>query len=225
MRHSRFELINEEFYAGHVNGRHLDELLAGGWRHFGPQFFRYNYGIHDGELRKVVPLRIRLSRFTLSKTQRRIHRRNSDLVTTIRPVHIDDETHELFERHKSRFRTGVPDSIYDFISHCPTSEPTVAMEVDVRRDGKKVAASYFDLGDTAISSVYGLFDPDERSRSLGIFTMLKEIEYAGETGKKFYYHGYAYEGESFYDYKKRFSGLETYSWYGYWRRVRSGAVP
>ena len=46
--------------------------------------------------------------------------------------------------------------------------------------------------------------------------MLKEIEFAREKRQNFYYHGYAYEGESFYDYKKRLSGLEAFDWKERW---------
>ena len=37
------------------------------------------------------------------------------------------------------------------------------------------------------------------------------------TASEFYYHGYAYEGESFYDYKKRFSATEEFDWRGRWQ--------
>ena len=50
--------------------------------------------------------------------------------------------------------------------------------------------------------------------------MLKEIEYALSTNRDYYYEGYAYEGESFYDYKKRFSGLECFDWSGHWEEFR-----
>ena len=46
--------------------------------------------------------------------------------------------------------------------------------------------------------------------------MLKEIEYAMDNDKEFYYQGYAYEGESFYDYKKRFRGSEVFDWKRSW---------
>ena len=61
-----------------------------------------------------------------------------------------------------------------------------------------------------------MFDPDLSSRSLGIFTMLKEIEFAMANGKELYYQGYSYEGESFYDYKKRFRATERFDWRGNW---------
>lgn len=212
----RLELINEEFYTDRVTPEAMDILLADAWRHFGTHFTRYNFGIHEGEIRRVMPLRVRVQNFKLSKSQRRIIRKNADLETLIRPIELTGETHDLVERHKKRFTFGVPNSIYDFLSNEPASTPGTAYEIRVSREGKLLAASFFDVGITAISSIYGIFDPVETTRSLGIFTMLKEIEFAAEHGMNHYYPGYAYEGESFYDYKKRFSALETFDWKGSW---------
>lgn len=210
-----FQLVNEEFFADAVSGEELDLLLEDGWRHFGQHFFRYNLGIYDDELRLVLPLRVRLADFRLSKSQRRVLRRNADAETAIGPVILDDETLDLFDRHKQRFLTGAPSSIYDFLSR--EREPVEVLELSVRRDGRLIAASFFDVGKTSISSIYGMFDPEETTGSLGIFTMLEEIAYAISSSKTHYYHGYAYEGSSFYDYKKRFSALEMYAWRGNWR--------
>ena len=212
----RLEIINEEFYAEKITGSQLDLLLADGWRHFGTHFFRYNLGMYEDEIRRVLPLRIRLEDFNFSKSQRRTLRRNSDLDVKIRPIEITDETHDLFDRHKRRFKHGVPATIYDFLSLDPACEPTTGFEIDVRLNDELLAASFFDIGTTSVSSIYAIFDPDETARGLGIFTMLKEIEHAIETDKRFFYPGYAYDGESFYDYKKRFSALEHFDWNGSW---------
>ena len=212
----RLELINEEFHAETVTPVQYDTLLAEAWRHFGLHFFRYNFGVYENEIRRVMPLRIRLADFTLSKSQRRIFRKNSDLVTEIGPIAISAETHDLFERHKLRFKSGIPNSIYDFVSRDAASSPTELFQLSVYHDVSLVAASYFDVGEISISSIYAIFDPNETSRSLGIFTMLKEIEYAAANGKSLYYHGYAYEGESYYDYKKSFVALEQFDWNGNW---------
>lgn len=205
--------INEEFHAEKVTPLQLDLLLADGWRHFGTQFFRYSLGIYETDIRRVIPLRIRLADFSLRKSQRRILRDNADVSVSIHPINITGDSTDLFERHKKRFKTGVPDSIYDFVSR---SMPCDAMELSVSIDNRLVAASYFDIGERTVSAIYGMFDPELSSRSLGIFTMLKEIEFAKESGKELYYQGYSYEGESFYDYKKRFRGTECYDWNGAW---------
>ena len=216
---NRLELINEEFEAPNVTPEQYDELLANAWRHFGTHFFRYNFGIYQDEIRRVIPLRIRLTEFQQSKSQRRVIKRNTDLEVSIAPFNISLETHNLFERHKRRFKSNVPDSIYDFIAGDTASSPTSLFEITARKSGKLVATSFFDLAKHSVSAIYGCFDPDETSRSLGIFTMLKVMNYAREQGFEFYYHGYAYEGSSFYDYKKRFSAIEAFDWSGSWSQM------
>ena len=216
MHSTDLHLINEEFFADSVTPKQIDLLLADGWRHFGRHFFRYNLGVYEGQIRRVLPLRVRLAEFKFSKSQRRVLRRNEDLDIDIRPITLTPETTDLFDRHKRRFRSGVPASIYDFLSNEPATLPCKAFELNVRRDGVLLAASFFDVGECSVSSIYGIFEPGETARSLGILTMLREIEFARDQGKELYYHGYAYEGESFYDYKKRFSALEEFDWEGNW---------
>ena len=213
--------INEEFYAAQVSPPQLDLLLADGWRHFGEHFLRYNLGIHENKIRRVLPLRIRLNDFTLSKSQRRVLKRNQDLQTVIRPIEITAEKEILFEAHKKRFYHSIPDSLYTFLSYSPANVPCDALEVCVFDQEKLLAASFFDVGASAVSAVYAMFDPQVTTRSLGIYTMLLTIDYAVKCGKIYYYPGYAYEGNSFYDYKKRFSALESFDWDGNWKKFES----
>lgn len=216
MRSAELQYINEEFYADAVRPEQMDMLWADAWRHFGTHFFRYNLGFYREEIRQVLPLRIRLSDFSLSKNQRRVLRTNEDLNVNGRPIQIDNETEELFHRHKQRFDHGVPDSIYNFLSHEPGTSPCEANEIRVTSGDTLVAVSYFGIGERATSGIYAMFEPTMTARSQGIFTLLKEIEYSIEHGKEFYYLGYCYEGESFYDYKKRFRGTEVFDWNGEW---------
>lgn len=211
-----FSFINEEFYTLTVAPHRIDALWANGWRHFGTQFYRYNLSFYEGKICRVFPLRIRLAAFSLSKNKRRILKKNRDLQIVFRPIEITAEKEFLFERHKQRFKGGVPFSIYDFLSFDAARVPCEALEVCLYDKEKLLAASFFDVGETAVSSIYAMFAPEETSRSLGIFTMLLEIGFALEHGKEFYYQGYAYEENSFYDYKKRFRGLEKFDWNGNW---------
>ncbi len=213
--------INEEFHTRRVAPQHLDILLADGWRHFGTHFYRYNIGIYADELRRVLPLRVRLVDFTPSKSQRRILKRNQDLQIVFRPVEITPEKTELFERHKRRFHYAVPDSLYDFLSFEPATVPCAALELCLYENEKLIAATFFDVGATAVSAVYAMFEPTEATRSLGIFMMLATIEHAIENGKTFYYPGYAYVEKSFYDYKKRLAALEEFDWRGEWKDFKS----
>ena len=215
---SELVFINQYFDAQHVTPAQLDMLLADGWRHFGTYFYRYNLNIYEGEIVRVMPLRIRLDDLRFSKSQRRVLRRNQDLRLEMRPIEITDEAERLFHRHKQRFHTGVPNSIYDFLSTEPATVPCDGRELAVFDRDRLVAVSYFDEGERSISGIYAMFEPDDAARGLGTFTMLKEIEHAINTGREFYYQGYAYEGESFYDYKKRFSAVEQFDWLGNWEK-------
>ena len=220
-----FRLINEEFYADKLLPEQMDSLWAKGWRHFGTHFFRYNVGFLIDDLRFVLPLRIRLSDFSFSKNQRRVLRRNDDLDVSIGPLDIDKASQGLFERHKTRFTHGVPESIYNFISHDSIEAPCDVQEIRVARGGELLAVSYFDVGSNSTSGIYGMFEPTITDRSLGIFTMLKEIEYSIETGREFYYQGYAYQGPSFYDYKKRFRSTEAFDWRHDWVKYDGSDEP
>jgi arginyl-tRNA--protein-N-Asp/Glu arginylyltransferase len=211
-----FRLINEEFYVEQLLPEQMDSLWANGWRHFGTHFFRYNVGLLIDDVRFVLPLRIRLKDFSFSKSQRRVLRRNEDLDVAIGPIVIDDATQQLFHSHKTRFNHGIPESIYNFISRHPDVSPCEAKEIRVSKDGELLAVSYFDVGSNSTSGIYAMFEPAITDRSLGIFTMLKEIEYSIDTGREFYYQGYAYQGPSFYDYKKRFRGTESFDWNVSW---------
>lgn len=213
----RFSYINEEFYAEKVSPRELDELLADGWRHFGTQFFRYNLGIYEGDIRFVMPLRVRIADFALSKSQRRVLKKNENTQVIFRPIEITAEKQALFEKHKKRFKTGVPQSLYDFLSRDPANVPCPGIEMCVYEDEKLLAATFLDTGAKSVSGIYTIFNPEEASRSLGIFTILKAIDFGIKSGKDFYYLGYAYHGNSFYDYKKRLRPLEMFDWHGSWR--------
>ncbi|MBK9153970.1 MAG: arginine-tRNA-protein transferase [Chloracidobacterium sp.] len=195
----------------------LDELYALGWRHSGLEFYRYNLARYKSEWRNVIPLRIRLSEFRMSRSQRRTASRNSDTRTVIRPAYPNFEADELFMRHSSRFDERPPSSLaeYLFIPD-PARVPSETLEAAVFKADRLIATSYFDVGRESVSGIYAMFEPDEERRRLGIYTMLKEIEFAIASGRSFYYLGYTYEGCSFYDYKKQFIGTEAFDWEGRW---------
>lgn len=209
--------INEYFLRHRVMPEQMDKLWATGWRHFGEYFYRYSIGYHDGEARVVIPLRIDLTTFSQSKSQKRAWTRNRDLKVVIRDAFIDEVKHQLFQRHKKRFRHSVPDTIYDFLSGSPADTPCPNKEIAVFDGDRLIGVSFLDLGQTSTSSVYAMFEPEESKRSLGIFMILQAIEYSRQRGCRYYYPGYAYRGPSFYDYKKNFYGLEAYDWQEGWK--------
>jgi arginine-tRNA-protein transferase len=207
----------EYFVRWRVAPREMDALWAGGWRHFGPVFFRYRRAEYGGRGCTVLPLRVDLARFGPSRSQRRVLAANRDAHVRVVPTRVTDEMEEMFERHKSRFTDHVPDSLDDFLSFDPARVPCRNRAICVYLAGRLAAVSFLDVGARATSAVYAMFEPDESRRSLGIFTMLEAIRYSRARGCRHYYPGYACVEPSVYDYKKNFAGLECYDWHGAWR--------
>jgi arginine-tRNA-protein transferase len=195
----------------------MDSLWALGWRHFGYYFFRYSSTFHWGGARTVLPLRIDLSKFAPSRSQKRAMAKNRDLCIVIRDTFIDTVKEKLFYSHRERFADNIPDSIYNFLSEAPAVEPCLNQEICVYNGERLLAASFLDIGRHSTSAVYAMFEPSESKRSLGIFTMLEAIRYSRELGCRYYYPGYAYSESSVYDYKKNFAGSEYYDWVEGWK--------
>ena len=201
----------------------MDALWADGWRHFGPLFFRYRRTELGESECTVMPLRVALERFAPSRSQRRVLARNRDARVVVAATRIGRELVEMFERHKTRFRRGVPDSLSNFLSFDPARVPCRNETISVRVGGRLVAASFLDIGRHATSAVYAMFDPVESRRSLGVFTMLEAMRYSRERGCRYYYPGYACREPSVYDYKKRFAGLDHCDWRGRWHPLAADA--
>jgi arginyl-tRNA--protein-N-Asp/Glu arginylyltransferase len=199
----------------------MDRLWAAGWRHFGREFFRYSLTISDeGTLQVIQPLRMEIAAFRISKSQRRVLRRNSGTEIRIVPAVVDAEREEMFFRHRERFVTNIPDSLRTFMpEEMPASVPCECVSVEVRAGGQLIAVSYLDVGETAVSSVYAMFEPDHAWRSLGTLTLLAEIEWAARQGKRWLYPGYATVQPSHYDYKKTLRPLTFFDWRGSWREL------
>lgn len=202
----------------------MDQFWAEGWRHFGILFFRYRLSLHGDKHFSVLPLRVDLERFTLTRSQKRVLAKNRDARTVIRPAVVDKVRESLFAKHILRYRENIPSSLFDFMSPVPASVPCVNLELCIYLKETLVGVTYLDIGQTATSAVYAMFSPAEAKRSLGILMMLKSIQFSREQGYRYYYPGYAYREPSAYDYKKRMMGLEYLDWTAGWKPYETGKI-
>jgi arginyl-tRNA--protein-N-Asp/Glu arginylyltransferase len=220
------EKSDENFICLGASPAEMDQFWADGWRHFGVWFFRYRAVVHDSKRFNVLPLRIDLHRFILSRGLRRILAKNQDTRTLVRLASVDEVKEALFLKHRLRFKENVPSSLDDFLSPYPDSVPCLNLELCLYLDDRLVGVTFLDVGETATSAVYAMFDPAETRRSLGIMMMLQSIQLSRERECRYYYPGYAYREPFAYDYKKRFVGLEYLDWAAGWKpyvREREGA--
>jgi arginine-tRNA-protein transferase len=170
-------------------------------------------------LEAVVPVRIALAEFELSKGHRRILRRNCDLEVRVGPATVDSVRSRLFHLHKQRFRQSPPSHLRQYLGARPGVSPCTTIEFAAYHEGNLIAASYLDLGQHGVSTQYGMFDPAFSERSLGTATMLWEIAHGRELGCAHYYMGYVFSTPSELDYKKNFRCVEWFDWRGQWRSL------
>lgn len=206
-------LVNEVGEANTVSRERMDELWSLGWRHFGPKFFRYSVMWQGGTWKRVINLRVKLEDWKPSKSQRRTLKANEDLAVEFTPADPREEESALFQKHKQRFVENVPDELSEFLGKEPNGCPGACIQVSARLEGELLAASFLDVGDKACSSIYGIFNPEETRRRLGIFTMLCEMLYAKDQGLEYYYLGYACLESSPYDYKKELRPVAVFDWH------------
>lgn len=205
--------LDDAFICDSVPAEVMDRVWEAGWRHFGRYFFRYStQQASDGGLQTITPLRLDLASCTFTKSQRRVLNKNADLRTEIAPAVLDGDLRALFQRHKQRFTHNIPDTLETFLGLDPARGPCECRMLRVFDGPRLIAASFFDVGQQAASSVYGIFEPECSKRSLGILTLLLEIQHCRAAGLCWLYTGYATREPSVYDYKKQFRGSEYLEW-------------
>ena len=207
---------HEGFQIGTLSGVFYRALLDRGFRRSGHLIYRPACA----SCRACRQLRVPVDKFNLTKSQRRVLRKNVDvnltLTTTPEP---SDEKWRIFEAYLNHQHDGRMISTYDqFVEFLYTS-PVSVLEFTYRIAGRIVGVGLVDLCEDGLSSVYMFFDPSERRRSLGTFSVIREIEYCRENGIPYYYLGYYVADAKTMAYKGRFRPHEILDDTGAWQRV------
>lgn len=167
--------------------------------------------------------RIRVADFTLSKSQRRIKRRNATLSREATSPWATEDQYALFRRYLDARHAegGMADmDIFEFaamIEETPIRSRVVEYW-DQQDDAPKSlsAVCLTDVLDDGLSMVYSFFDPEMTRNSFGTHIILDHIEIAREAGLPYVYLGYWVPGSPKMAYKANFSALEIYR-AGEWR--------
>ena len=209
-------LVSERKRVSSIDPPTIDSAWARGWRHFGQDFFRDSLSLMSGKICRVTPLRVLLDDWNASKSEKRTIRKNAMFQTKWHSAQMGEKERELFHIHKERFTDNIPNCLENFLGWALSDYPCELMQCSVYDGDSLIACSYLDIGENAVSSVYGIFHPNYSKQRLGIYTMLAEMIYAQSKGFTYYYSGYATIERSSYDYKKSFCPQQFYQWGEEW---------
>ena len=113
------------------------------------------------------------------------------------------------------------DYSYEDFSSTLFSTNVCTRALEYRLDDRLMGLAIIDILETGISAVYTFYDPDMPGRSLGTYSILKELELtAAISPDKHLYLGFWLCGLKQMDYKRRFRPFEVY-WNGKWQEISS----
>ncbi|MEL6365908.1 MAG: arginyltransferase [Pseudomonadota bacterium] len=172
-----------------------------------------------------VPVRVVASEFELSKSRRRIVKRNADISRTERPARATTEQYSVLRGYLDARHAegGMADmTVLDYAAM--VEETAVDTKIIEYRapdpetgEPRLIACALTDHLADGLSMVYSFFDPDADARSLGVYMILDHVRAAQEAGLDYVYLGYWVAGSAKMDYKIRFQPLEKLTENG-WRR-------
>lgn len=167
-----------------------EALLERGWRRFGAQYFR---PVCAG-CRECVSLRVPVATFRPTKSQRRAWRKCQHLRVMVRAPVADEERLELYRtwhafRENARGWQPSPMELEEY-SRTFCLPHIGAQEIDYFDGSRLVAVGFVDETPHAVSSIYFFYHPDLRRHSIGVASVLFEMEWARQHGRAHVYLGY-----------------------------------
>lgn len=191
---------NEVYLADGLDGQAYSALLARGFRRSG----RVVYRPRCRTCRECRQLRIPVTEFRPSRSQRRVWRRNSDVRVEQRKPIPTPEKYDLYHRYLNDRHDGTMSDSFDAFVAFLYDSPFDTIEFQYYLGQRLVGVSLVDRCSDGLSSVYMYFDPAESARSLGSYSAMWEIDICRREGLPYYYFGYYVAQSEPMSYKARF---------------------
>ncbi len=165
----------------------LDQLLEQGDQRVGRTVFRTECPFCQA----CEPVRVDVQHFQPSRSQKRVLARNADLRVEMGPPSMSRRRVALWNRHRRARGLLTNYSRKDPVGYQEWLVESCAPTVEVRyhQDDRLIGVSVLDVGVTSANSAYHYFDPTDARRSIGVFSVLRELELCASLGIRWYYLG------------------------------------
>jgi len=159
-----------------------------------------------------ISVRIPVTEFTASRSQKRVWRKNRDLSVSIEDVSYQEEHFQLYLRYQqarhpeSSMCDEDPKKYTNFITSYFSRSKFLCFYLDQ----ELIGISVLDQFEGGLSAVYTFFDPIHKQRSIGTFAILYLIKIARMRKIPHVYLGYWIEKSQKMSYKNKFLPIEGY---------------
>lgn len=206
------ESVVYAFFVKKVKSAVYERIISSGFRRNGFYFYQ-NLCPNCG---RCIPLRVDVQEFRPSGSQRRVLKKNSDISVIRQPAAFDPDGFLLYKKYCARRHENseTKEDYTRFLIESPLHTEMMRYYAGSRLLG----IGWIDLLPESLSSVYFAFDPDFSSRSLGVFSLLKELELCRELKKKWLHLGFWIEDNRKMSYKKQYKPCQILT-KGIWQRL------
>ncbi len=190
-----------------MNSDTYQQLLPRGFRRGGEDAYRP----HCTNCNACQSIRIAVSEFVPTKSQRRILSKNKDVELRTRstpsPDYFPLYARYIAHRHASGSMYPPKEETLASFTQCSWLDRVF---IEGYLDGKLVSVAVCDSVSDALSAVYTFFEPSLDKRSLGQFNILQQIKLAKQQHKKYLYLGYQIDECDAMNYKKNYGPNERF---------------
>lgn len=188
----------------------FDHCLASGIRRSGVFLYHTACDLCNA----CEPSRIDVQKFVLRDSFKRVLKRGDQcLKIHVANPTLDEQRLSVFNLHRSQRGLGDPDGKYrpeDYESFLVDTCLSQTVELSFWLNETLVGISIVDCGRTSLSAVYTYFDPSYSKLSLGTYSILKQIEFARDSGRQYTYLGMFVSENRHLSYKARFTPQERW---------------
>jgi arginine-tRNA-protein transferase len=193
-------------------------LLAQGYRRSGGVFYRNACA----GCAACIPIRIDVASFNPSRSQRRTIRKNEDVRVVARAYArpepaVNTEKLNLYSRYTVKKHGNLDAEPIIELGNLHYGYPAIR-ELHFYLKDRLVGVSVLDETSEALSANYFYYDPDLVKRRLGIFSLIEEIRFAAESGKRWHYLGFLIREIPKMAYKEQFAPCQILQ-NGVWKEL------
>jgi len=180
----------------------------------GLSIFTTHFLFFDDQLYNAVWLRLPIVEYKFRKSLRKIKNKvENNFKVTIGVATFNEAKEKLFEEYKLQFKGNLHSSLRTYMLDDEYHNVYNTYECCVYDGNQLIAFSFFDIGSKATASILAAYNHNYSNFSLGMYTMLAEIEYSQKINAEYYYPGYFVPGFDRFDYKCRIGNTEYYNYF------------
>ncbi|MCG9874648.1 MAG: arginyltransferase [Leptospiraceae bacterium] len=202
----RQSILRYCFAEANFNSTVVEHFLERGYRRSGDLFYK----TECKSCKMCIPYRIPIDSFQPNSSQRRNLKLNSHIQFTVGSPNQTTFKQNLYikyirSRHENKQKEESDSSLLETLDSQMYEYTEHSLEIEIHDGSKLIGFGIIDIGTETLSSVYNVYDPEYKKNGLGIYMILRSIEWASRIESlKYIQLGLFIPGHPKMDYKKSF---------------------